>query len=413
MLLKKKEIANKKKKSLGIYVHIPFCRSKCEYCDFYSLGGARNKELMDRYLGAVLAHIREAAPSAIGYEVDTVYFGGGTPSFFGASGLDRIFAEIDRRFDVSRDAEVTLEANPDSVTLPMLTRLRRSGFNRISIGVQSDSDEQLKALGRPHNYKQAQQAVMLARRAGFDNISVDLMFGLPNQSREQWMQTLRNIIDLKTEHISCYGLKVEPGTRLWEYKDCANLPDDDAQADMYFYAVETLEEFGYHQYEISNFAKPGRESRHNLKYWKLQEYAGFGPGAHSDFGGVRYAYEKDLDAYIAAAHGGQFRFSENTVIPPRDRDVEWVMLGARLISGLDPKDYEAQFRRRFDPIFLPFLQKCEAAGYAVSENGVWHLTPKGFLVSNQIIGGLLDAQAAEKQRRADAAARGDFRVNLD
>ena len=154
-------------------------------------------------------------------------------------------------------------------------------------------------------------------------------------------------------------------------------------------------------------------ARHNLKYWKLQEYAGFGPGAHSDFGGVRYAYEKDLDAYIAAAHGGQFRFSENTVIPPRDRDVEWVMLGARLISGLDPKDYEAQFRRRFDPIFLPFLQKCVAAGYAVSENGVWHLTPKGFLVSNQIIGGLLDAQAAEKQRRADAAARGDFRVNLD
>ena len=205
MLLKKKEIANKKKKSLGIYVHIPFCRSKCEYCDFYSLGGARNKELMDRYLGAVLAHIREAAPSAIGYEVDTVYFGGGTPSFFGASGLDRIFAEIDRRFDVSRDAEVTLEANPDSVTLPMLTRLRRSGFNRISIGVQSDSDEQLKALGRPHNYKQAQQAVMLARRAGFDNISVDLMFGLPNQSREQWMQTLRNIIDLKTEHIPATG----------------------------------------------------------------------------------------------------------------------------------------------------------------------------------------------------------------
>ena len=178
-------------------------------------------------------------------------------------------------------------------------------------------------------------------------------------------------------------------------------------------AVEYLRQNGYEQYEISNFAKPGRESRHNLKYWKLQEYAGFGPGAHSDFGGVRYAYEKDLDAYIAAAHGGQFRFSENTVIPPRDRDVEWVMLGARLISGLDPKDYEAQFRRRFDPIFLPFLQKCVAAGYAVSENGVWHLTPKGFLVSNQIIGGLLDAQAAEKQRRADAAARGDFRVNLD
>ena len=177
--------------------------------------------------------------------------------------------------------------------------------------------------------------------------------------------------------------------------------------------MEFLKQYGYEQYEISNFAKPGRESRHNLKYWKLQEYAGFGPGAHSDFGGVRYAYEKDVESYIAAAHGGQFRFSENAAIPARERDAEWIMLGSRTVYGLDPKDYENRFRRRFDPIFLPFLQKCEVAGYAVLENGVWHLTPKGFLVSNQIIGGLLDAQAEEKQRRADAAARGDFRVNLD
>ena len=204
-------IVENKKKSLGIYVHIPFCRSKCEYCDFYSVPGARSRDLMDRYLDAVILHIREAAQGAAGYEVDTVYFGGGTPSFFGAGGLAKIFAEIDRRFDVSRDAEVSLEANPDSVTLPMLMRLRRAGFNRISIGVQSDDDAQLKALGRPHNYRQAQQAVSLSRRAGFDNISVDLMYGLPNQSREQWMQTLRNVIDLKADHISCYGLKVEPG----------------------------------------------------------------------------------------------------------------------------------------------------------------------------------------------------------
>ena len=238
------QIVENKKKSLGIYVHIPFCRSKCEYCDFYSVPGARSRDLMDRYLDAVILHIREAAQGAAGYEVDTVYFGGGTPSFFGAGGLAKIFAEIDRRFDVSRDAEVSLEANPDSVTLPMLTRLRRAGFNRISIGVQSDDDAQLKALGRPHTYRQAQQAVSLSRRAGFDNVSVDLMFGLPSQAREQWMQTLRNVIDLKADHISCYGLKVEPGTKLWTYKDCANLPDDDAQADMYFYAVETLEQFG-------------------------------------------------------------------------------------------------------------------------------------------------------------------------
>lgn len=183
---------------------------------------------------------------------------------------------------------------------------------------------------------------------------------------------------------------------------------------MYLQTVEFLKQYGYAQYEISNFAKTDRWSRHNMKYWTLQEYAGFGPGAHSDFGGVRYAYERDLDSYISAARsGGAFRFSENTAIPPRERDAEWVMLRARLTAGLSAVEYEARFRRRFDSIFLPFLQKCEAAGYAVCEEDRWHLTPKGFLVSNQIIGGLLEAQTAEKQRRADAAARGDFRVDLN
>ena len=227
------------------------------------------------------------------------------------------------------------------------------------------------------------------------------------------MENLAAAVELNPEHLSCYGLKVEEGTPLFAVKDTADLPGDEEQADMYLQTVEFLKQYGYEQYEISNFAKPGYASRHNLKYWRLQEYAGFGPGAHSDFGGVRYAYEKDLETYIAAAHGGQFQFSENTAIPPRERDAEWVMLGSRTVYGLDPKDYETRFRRRFAPIFLPFLQKCAAAGYAVEEDGRWHLTPRGFLVSNQIIGELLDAQAAEKQRRADAAARGDFRVNLD
>ena len=333
-------VVEHKKKPLGIYVHIPFCRSKCEYCDFYSIPGARSKDLMDRYLDATIAHIRESAPAALGYEVDTVYFGGGTPSFFGARGLSRLFAEIDRRFNVSRDAEVTFEANPDSVTLPMLMSLRRAGFNRISIGVQSDLDEQLKALGRPHNYKQAQQAVSLARRAGFDNVSVDLMFGLPNQSREQWMQTLRHVIDLKADHISCYGLKVEPGTKL---------PDDDAQADMYFYAVETLEYLGYKQYEISNFAKDGYICRHNMKYWVGDEYLGFGPCAASDFAGKRFTIEADLEKYITG-----------------------VMNKGVVLSELQKQD-------------LTVLAGCR-----------WRLTPKGFLVSTSILVPLLDEQQRSK-----------------
>lgn len=384
-----------KKKSLGIYVHIPFCRSKCEYCDFYSLGGARNKELMEQYLEATVAHIRESALAAANYEVDTVYFGGGTPSFFGAAGLSRLFAEIDRRFDVSKEAEVSFEANPDSVTLPMLTRLRRSGFNRISIGVQSDLDEQLKALGRPHTYKQAQQAVALARRAGFDNVSVDLMFGLPNQSREQWMNTLRNVIDLKADHISCYGLKVEPGTKLWEYKDCANLPDDDAQADMYFYAVETLEEFGYHQYEISNFAKDGFICRHNMKYWVGDEYLGFGPCAASDFAGKRFTIAPDLEKYMTGIMEKGAILSECETIPLRERAGEYLMLRLRTVDGIEAEEYKKNFLLPFEPLEKKLLQ-LQKDDLTVLQNGRWRLTPRGFMVSNSIILELLDEQEASK-----------------
>lgn len=388
-------VVEHKKKPLGIYVHVPFCRSKCEYCDFYSVAGARNKDLMERYLDATIAHIRESAPAAPGYEVDTVYFGGGTPSFFGARGLSRLFAEIDRRFDVSRDAEVTFEANPDSVTLPMLMSLRRAGFNRISIGVQSDLDEQLKALGRPHNYKQAQQAVSLARRAGFDNVSVDLMFGLPNQSREQWMQTLRNVIDLKADHISCYGLKVEPGTKLYEYRNCANLPDDDAQADMYFYAVETLESFGYKQYEISNFAKDGYICRHNMKYWVGDEYLGFGPCAASDFAGKRFTIEADLEKYIAGVLGKGVILSECEAVPLRERAGEYLMLRLRTVDGVEEGEYTRSFLLPFAPI-EKVLRDLQKQDLTVLSNGRWRLTPKGFMVSNSILVRLLDEQQRSK-----------------
>ena len=388
-------IVESRKKSLGIYVHIPFCRSKCEYCDFYSIPGARSKELMTRYLDAVIAHIRESAPCAVAYEVDTVYFGGGTPSFFGATGLSRIFAEIDRRFDVSRDAEVTLEANPDSVTLPMLTQLRRAGFNRISIGVQSDIDEQLKALGRPHNYKQAQQAVSMARRAGFNNVSVDLMFGLPNQTREQWMQTLRNVIDLKADHISCYGLKVEPGTKLYEYRACANLPDDDAQADMYFYAVETLEQFGYHQYEISNFAKDGYICRHNMKYWTGDEYLSFGPCAASDFAGKRFTIAPDIEKYMDGVLNKGAILSECETVPMRERAGEYLMLRLRTVDGVEEGEYTKSFLLPFEPLEEVF-QKLAKQDLCKNVSGRWRLTPKGFMLSNSIIVLLLEQQQKSK-----------------
>ena len=401
----------KEKAPLGLYIHIPFCRQKCAYCDFYSLPSREDK--MDAYTDALIRHIREVAPRTESHRVDTVYFGGGTPSYLGAERLRSILRTVMKGCPVTRDAEITLEANPDSACdIKALRTLRRAGFNRLSLGVQSADDGLLRAIGRIHTFAQVRQSVTAARKAGFRNISMDLIYGLPGQTMQQWEDTLSAVIALAPEHISCYGLKLEPGTPLYQRRLEETFPDDDAQADMYLYAVTALEQNGYGQYEISNFAKPGYESRHNLKYWRMQEYAGFGPGAHSDFGGVRYAYTKDLEGYIRGVRDHAPMLSESDRIPPLDRDTEWVMLGLRTTAGLDPKAFERRFRRRFT-CFLPFLDQCARAGYAVEEDGRWHLTPRGFLVSNQIIGGMLDALAADKQRRADAAARGDFRVNLD
>ena len=374
---------------LGLYLHIPFCKAKCAYCDFYSL--PHSQEKMDAYAAALARHITEVAPQMQNHRVDTVYFGGGTPSYLGHKRLIALLKTVKKQCRVWDRAEITLEANPDSVTLPMLTRLRRAGFNRISIGVQSDDDAQLKALGRPHTYRQAQQAVSLSRRAGFDNVSVDLMFGLPSQSRESWMQTLRNVIDLKADHISCYGLKVEPGTKLWTYKDCANLPDDDAQADMYFYAVETLEQFGYHQYEISNFAHDGFICRHNMKYWVGDEYLGFGPCAASDFAGRRFTIKPDLEGYIKGVTDKGQILSESELVPLRERAGEYLMLRLRTVDGIEKSEYTRSFLLPFEPI-EDILVRLQAREYAAFTSGRWHLTPKGFMLSNTILVELLEAQ---------------------
>ena len=398
-------------KPLGLYVHIPFCKQKCAYCDFYSLSG--NEGLMDDYTAALCAHLTETALFAAGHTVDTVYFGGGTPSYLGEKRLVQVLKTILKKYRVDRKAEITLEANPDSAgDRKALKALRKAGFNRISLGMQSACDEELREIGRVHTMDQVRGAVEAAREAGFDNLSLDLIYGLPHQTQDRWAANLAAAVDLAPDHLSCYGLKVEEGTPLYTRRDDAGLPGDDEQADMYLYTVDYLRRFGYFQYEISNFARAGRESRHNLKYWTLGEYAGFGPGAHSDFGDVRYAYEKDLEGYIRGVRDHTPMLSENDRIPPLDRDTEWLMLGLRTVRGLDPKEFEQRFRRRFS-MFLVFLTECEKAGYAVCEEDRWHLTPKGFLVSNQIIGGMLDVLAEDKRRRIAAAARGDFRVRLD
>ena len=396
--------AHTEKPALGLYIHIPFCKAKCAYCDFYSL--AHSEEKMDAYTAALLRHLEEVAPRAAGMQVDTVYFGGGTPSYLGASRLARLLQAVQRRYNVVRDAEITLEANPDSAgDWKTLRTLRRAGFNRLSLGVQSTDDALLRRIGRIHTYEQVQQAVTAARKAKIENLSLDLIYGLPDQTLEQWENTLADALVLAPRHISCYGLKLEEGTPLYDRRESLNLPDGDLQADMYLYAVELLTQNGYQQYEISNFAQPGYESRHNLKYWMLEEYAGFGPGAYSDFGGVRYGYTRDLDGYIA----GRLDLAESERISPQEREMEYIMLRLRTARGIDIREFENRFRQRFAPL-AAILESCAAHGLARQTETGWCLTPRGFLVSNRIIGDLQEELNREKVQRLARAAQGDYRV---
>ncbi len=382
---------NKNRTPLGIYIHVPFCRSKCQYCDFYSLTTKEDKWL-DGYQDAVCAHIKETGPLAPDYVVDTVYFGGGTPSFFGADGMAAILNTIRKAFKVSPTAEITFEANPDSVSDRLLRRLYSEGFNRVSLGVQCDNDEILKKLGRPHNYAQAVSAVERIRKHKFKNLSLDLMYGLPGQSLQDWEKTLKNVLKLQPEHISCYGLTVEEGTPLYEYKDYCNLADDDTQADMYLAAVEILRQHGYRQYEISNFCRKGNVSRHNLKYWNLDPYLGFGPGAASDFGGSRFTIVRDLKKYLEGIkHGGQV-LEEVEEVATRERAGEYLMLRLRTTAGIDPKTYERRYLLPFAPLEKRLWEYKEQGLAIKTFDGRWHLSPNGFLKSNGIIADLQQIQ---------------------
>ena len=379
------------KTPLGIYIHVPFCRSKCLYCDFYSLPGKPDKR-MGEYLRAVVAHIKETGPLAPTYRVDTVYFGGGTPSYLGAEGLTAILNAIRKNFDVSPTAEITFEANPDSVTPRLLRRLKSEGFNRISLGIQCDDDKILKTLGRPHNYEQAVKAVKRIRRAGYRNLSIDLMYGLPGQTLAAWEKTVNHVLHLDPDHISCYGLKVEEGTPLYAYQDRYDLPGDDAQADMYLAMVDILRRKGYRQYEISNFAKREMASKHNLKYWNGGEYLGFGPGASSDFAGKRFSIVRSLEDYVDGIKYGRAVVDEIQEVPPRERAGEYLMLRLRTTAGISREEYERRYLLNFEPL-VDVLDRACLRNHAMSNGkGGYRLTPEGFLVSNSILTDLFIAQ---------------------
>lgn len=378
---------------LGIYIHIPFCASKCSYCDFYSLAGQESK--MDRYQSALLKHIEESASQMEPYYIDTIYFGGGTPSFYGAKRLCEIFNTLKRTAKVLKSAEVTVEMNPDSVNQNDLRLLKNEGVNRISLGVQSANDDILRLIGRRHSFKQAEQAVRLARGEGFDNISLDLIYGLPSQTKSDWADTLSKCIALRPQHFSCYGLKIEDGTPICKYRGSAFLPDDDDQADMYLYMTDILEHYGYPQYEISNFSLPSKESKHNLKYWRLDDYMGFGPGAHSFVDGIRYSFVRDLDKYIDGVFGTVDIIDEYEKPDTLGLAAEYIMLGMRTVRGISKNEYNAVYRSGFDKIEY-LLGEYEKKGWAKHRNDRWCFTSSGFLLSNILIGTLLEAQSQAK-----------------
>jgi oxygen-independent coproporphyrinogen-3 oxidase len=380
-------------KDIGIYVHIPFCASKCAYCAFCSVAG--HDDWIKDYKNALVRHIKESGPQLMGYIADTVYFGGGTPSYFGTKNIIAVLNALKQNGRILVDSEITMEANPDSITKTDLIKLHQAGVNRLSIGMQSANDGLLKSLGRRHNFAQVEEAVAMARKAGFDNVSLDLIYGLPSQTKEDWADTLSKAVRLKPEHISCYGLAIEEGTPLYEFKDSPFIPDDDTQADMYLYTVEALERYGYRQYEISNFSLRGYESKHNLKYWQGKEYVSFGAAAHSYLGGYRYSYTSDIRKYIDGIMSGEAVIDQNDRIDRFERSCEYLLLGLRTCHGISEEEYRSIFPCSFQPA-LELLNTYRKQGWVLYNDGRWSFTPSGFLLSNTLIGNIIDAQASEK-----------------
>jgi len=380
-------------KRLGVYIHIPFCASKCGYCDFYSLAGC--DQLMPDYERALIRHMEEYRSLFSKYYIDTVYFGGGTPSYFGARRICNILNALKRSGRLLKASEITVEVNPDSIDRRDMKLLRQEGVNRLSIGAQSANDDILRLIGRRHSWKQVEKAVTDARKAGFDNVSVDIIYGLPSQTRNDWADTVTKTLKLHPEHISCYGLKLEEGTPMIRYLNSEILPDDDDQADMYLYTAEKLEQYGYPLYEISNFSLKGYESRHNMKYWTLQDYIGFGPGAHSCVDGLRYSYVRDLRRYMAGLEQGEDILDECEQIDALERAAEYIMLGMRTARGISGEEYHSVYRSDFSTVEA-VLREYEKRGWTEKTGDRWHFTYDGYLLSNRLIGEMLEAQAVHK-----------------
>lgn len=360
----------------GIYIHIPFCLRKCPYCDFYSV--RLDKTLADRYIDALIRNFK--AEKYKGLAADTVYLGGGTPTALEAGQLERLMSGVFQSFEIAGNAEITIEANPCTVSFDKLKAMREMGINRISFGVQSADDRELSFLGRLHDFQTAQRAVCDAYKAGFENISADIMTGLAGQSVGGLLNTADRLCSLPIRHISAYMLKIEQGTPFDSDIVRAEIADDDLMSELYLALTERLESNGFYQYEISNYSHKGFESRHNLKYWTGEEYAGFGPAAHSLFNGERYFVSKSVTEYISAPLQKEIPEED----PYSERE-EYIMLSLRLKSGLEVKRLISLYGEERAEKLLSLAGLYEKNGLCRIDGGRVSLTPKGFLVSNAVI----------------------------
>jgi len=375
---------------LGLYIHIPFCSAICNYCNFNR--GLFDASLKDQYVRALL---REIEREADGSPADTIYFGGGTPSLLEPSEIAALIDACRSAFAIASDAEITMEANPETVTPERLVRFREAGVNRLSYGVQSFRDDELERLSRLHSAARAADAVAMARAAGFDNLSLDLMMWLPQQTIAQWLESVDALVALGPEHASLYILELYPNAPLRETMARSKwslAPDDDA-ADMYLEAMARLDAAGYEQYEISNVARPQRQSRHNLKYWTDGAWLGFGCGAHSTRRGVRWKNLASTTEYIAAVASGGQTSVERRTLTDREALEEALFTGLRLTRGIDVDTVNARYKSDVWGIYGTRLERFREAGLLIYDGRLLRLSRAGMLLANEIMSEFVSAPA--------------------
>lgn len=360
----------------GLYIHIPFCLKKCKYCDFVSFVGKESQ--IDLYIEELL----KEALKYKGERIDTIFLGGGTPSVLSAQQLDKLLTGISGTFDFDCKTEATIEINPQTINEEKLLVLKNSLINRLSIGVQSFCDSELKSIGRIHNSKTAYNTVEMIKKFQFNNFNLDIMLNLPNQSVESLKNTLKTAVSLNPAHISCYSLILEENTPLFdEYKEGVyKEPEDEYDRELYHFTKEFLKEHGYEQYEISNFSKRGMESKHNLKYWNCDEYIGLGASAHSYLNGIRFYNTSNLENYLSGNH-----FEDKTILSFDDKISEYIIMRLRLNDGIYEKEFLKRFNKNFYNEYKPIIDKFINQGFMTYENDAYKLTEKGIDVSNSIM----------------------------